>query len=342
MTRMRAVVQERYGVPEQVLHVREVDIPEPAPDEVLVRVRAASVNPDVWHAITGYPRLMRLMGAGLARQKQLIPGLDMAGEVAAAGSDVTDFRPGDAVFGETHDRIQWINGGAYAEYACVPQHVLSLKPDNMTFEQAGSIPTSGIIALVNLRKHIRPEPGQCIVINGAAGGVGSIAIQMAKANGAYVIGVDHTSRLEYMRTLGADQVIDYTQEDVTELIQDIDLIVDVASTLSLSGSKRILKPDGLIVIIGHDHYGARGRKTLGGIPYFFGLMLWARFDRHLPWPSFDTMEKRDAMETLRGMIQSGALNPVVARTYSLSEVPAAIRCLQVGQACGRIVIVPCD
>ena len=340
MMRMRAVVQDAYGAPDQVLHVREVDIPEPDADELLVRVRAASVNPDVWHAVTGYPRVMRLMGAGLRRPKEPIPGLDMAGEVTAAGSGVVDFRPGDAVFGETHDRIQWVNGGAYAEYVCVPQHVLSLKPDNITFEQAGSIPTSGIIALVNLRKHIRPEPGQRIVINGAAGGVGSIAIQMAKTKGAHVIGVDHTSRLDYMRSLGADEVMDYTSEDVTELEQDVDLIIDVASTLSLSGCKRILKPDGLIVTIGHDHYGRKGRKTLGGIPHFLGLMLWARFDRNLDRSWFETMEKRDAMDILRGMLEAGELTPKVARTFPLSEVHSAIQCLQEGQLSGRIVIVP--
>jgi NADPH:quinone reductase-like Zn-dependent oxidoreductase len=340
VTTMRAIVQDRYGAPEKVLHLREVDIPIPAPNEVLVRVRAASVNPDVWHAISGYPRVLRLMGAGLKRQKQPIPGLDMAGEVTAVGHDVTDFRPGDAVFGETHDQIQWVNGGAYAEYVCVPQHVLALKPQNITFEQAATVPTAGIIALVNLRKQLWAKPGQRIVINGAAGGVGSIAIQMAKANGAHVIGVDHTAKLDYMQSLGADKVLDYTQADVTELEKDIDLIIDIASTLPLSASKRILKPDGLIVTIGHDHYGAKGRRTLGGIPHFLAMMLWARFDRNLDKSWFETMEKRDAMEILRNMIEAGELTPIVARTFPLSEVPAAIQCLQEGQQPGRIVIVP--
>ena len=340
MTRMQAVVQDRYGAPDQVLQLREVDIPRPAPDEVQVRVRAASVNPDVWHAIVGYPRLMRIMGAGLRRQKQPIPGLDMAGEITAVGKDVIDFRVGDAVFGETHDRIQWVNGGAYAEYVCVPQHVLAHKPETITFEQAATVPTAGTIALVNLRKFIGARPSQRIVINGAAGGVGSIAIQMAKAHGAFVVGIDHATKLDYMRSLGADKVLDYTQTDVTEEEKDVDLIVDVASTLSLSKCKRILKPDGLYVVIGHDHYGANGRRTLGGIPGFMSLMLRARFDRNLPWPSFETIAKRDAMETLRGMLEAGTLTPVVARTFSLSEVPAAIQCLQEGQTCGRIVIAP--
>ncbi len=340
MTKMRAIVQDRYGAADEVLHLREVDIPDPAPDEVLVRVRAASVSPDVWHAITGYPRVMRLMGAGLGRPKQPIPGLDMAGEAEAVGRDVVDFAPGDAVFGETHDRIQWVNGGAYAEYVCVPQHVLSLKPGDITFEQAATVPTSGIIALVNLRKHIWSRPGQRIVINGAAGGVGSIAIQMAKAEGAFVIGVDHTRKLDLMRSLGADKVADYTQDDITRLEQDIDLIVDVASTLSLSDCKRMLKPDGLIVVIGHDHYGVNGRRTLGGIPYFMGLMARARFDRHLPWPSFETMEKRDAMALLSDMLEARVLTPIVAQTFPLAEAPSAIQCLQRGELCGRIVIVP--
>ncbi len=340
MTRMRAVVQDRYGAPDEVLQLRDVDTPTPAADEVLVRVRAASVTPDVWHAISGYPRLMRLMGAGLRTQKQPIPGLDMAGEVAAVGDAVVDFHPGDAVFGEAHDGVQWINGGTYAEYVCAPEHVLSRKPENISFEQSASLPTSGIIALVNLRKHLRSTPGQRIVVNGGGGGVGSIAIQMAKANGAEVVGVDHPAKLDYMRTLGADRVLDYTQEDVTRLDERFDLIVDVASTLSLSDCRRILEADGLYVVIGHAHYGKRGQRTFGGIPSFLALMARAPFDRHLDGSWFETMEKRKALDILRDMVEAGELTPIVARTFPLDEVPAAIQCLQDGQTPGRIVIAP--
>jgi NADPH:quinone reductase-like Zn-dependent oxidoreductase len=170
--------------------------------------------------------------------------------------------------------------------------------------------------------------------------VGSIAIQMAKASGAHVVAVDHGTKLDYMRELGADEVMDYAREDVTCLDQRFDLIVDVASTLALSDCRRILEPDGRYIVIGHEHYGAKGRRTLGGIRKFIGLMLWARFDRHLPWPSFETMEKRDAMEILRGMLEAEQLTPIVGRTFPLEQVPEAIQCLQAGQTSGRIVIVP--
>ena len=340
MMSMRAIVQERYGVPDEVLHLRETEIPKPGPGQVLVRVRAASVHPDVWHVITGYPRLLRLMGAGLRRPKQPIPGTDMAGEVEAVGCDVTRFATGDAVFGETHLQSQWVNGGTYAEYVCAPEDVLSLLPEGITFEQAATVPTAGMIAVNNLRDHIWTRPGQRILINGAAGGVGSIAIQMAKANGATVVAVDHTTKLDFMRSLGADEVIDYTRQDITESKNRFDLIADVASTLSFPHCKRLLEADGTYVIIGHDHYGKKGRRTLGGTPYFFGLMVRAQFDRHLPKPSFETMKKRDAMEILCRMLKSGQLSPTVAKAFPLAEVPSAIQCLQAGQLCGRIVILP--
>jgi NADPH:quinone reductase-like Zn-dependent oxidoreductase len=337
---MRAIIQDRYGAPDEVLHLREIDTPAPGPDEVLVRVRAASVHADVWHVVTGFPRVLRLMGAGLRKPKQPVPGIDMAGIVESVGHSVTNFAPGEAVFGETHRGIQWINGGAYAEYVCVPQDVLARKPESITFEQAASVPTAGMIAINNLRNHLWSRPGQHVVINGAAGGVGSIAIQIARANGAFVVGVDHTTKLDFMRLLGADDVADFTREDITRRSERYDLIIDVASTLSLSDCKRILKSDGKYVIIGHDHFGKYGRRTFGSLPSFFSLMARTPFDRNLPKVEFTLMSKHDAMEILRGLLETGKLTPVVAKTFPLSEVPAALRCLQEGQYCGRIVIVP--
>jgi NADPH:quinone reductase-like Zn-dependent oxidoreductase len=337
---MRAIIQERYGAPDEVLHLRDIDIPTQGPDELLVRVRAASVHADVWHVVTGYPRVLRLMGAGLRKPKQPIPGSDMAGIVEAVGRDVTGFAPGDAVFGETHRQMQWVNGGAYAEYVCVPQDVLSRKPQGITFEQAASVPTAGMIAVNNLDGRLWSRPGQRVMINGAAGGVGSIAIQIAKAKGAFVVGTDHTIKQDFMRSLGADEVVDYTREDITRRGDRYDLIVDVASTLSLSDCKRILQPDGAYVIIGHDHYGKSGRRTLGSLPHIFGLMARAPFERRLPRPRFETMSKHDAMEILRGLIEAGKLTPVVARTFPLAQAPTALRSLQEEQLCGRIVVVP--
>jgi NADPH:quinone reductase-like Zn-dependent oxidoreductase len=337
---MRAIIQDRYGPPEEVLQLREMDVPIPGPDEVLVRARAASVHPDVWHVVTGHPRVLRLMGAGVRRPKQPVPGSDMAGVVEAVGRDVTAFAPGDAVFGETHRGMQWVNGGAYAEYVCVPHEVLARKPEGVTFEQAASVPTAGMIAVNNLRRHLWSRPGQRVLINGAAGGVGSVAIQLARAQGAFVTGVDHTAKLDLMRSLGADEVVDYTQENVTRRSDRYDLIVDVASTLSISDCRRILEPDGAYVIIGHDHYGQRGRRTLGSLPHIFGLMARSLFDRHIPKPWFEPMKKGEAMEILREMLEAGKLTPVVARTFPLAQAPAALRCLEEGQACGRIVVVP--
>jgi NADPH:quinone reductase-like Zn-dependent oxidoreductase len=337
---MRAIIQDRYGAPDEVLHLREIDTPTPGPDEVLVRVRAASVHADVWHVVTGSPRVLRLMGAGLRKPEQPVPGIDMAGIVESVGRDVIGFAPGDAVFGETHRKMQWVNGGAYADYVSVPHDVLVRKPEGITFEQAASVPTAGMIAINNLRDRLWSRAGQRVVINGAAGGVGSIAIQMARANGAHVVGVDHTGKLNFMRSLGADEVVDYTREDFTQRSERYDLIVDVASTLSLSACRRVLEPDGAYVIIGHDHYGKNGRRTFGSLPHIFGLMARAPFDRHLPRPGFETMNKREAMEILSELLETGKLIPVVARTFPLTEVPAALRYLQEGSLCGRIVVVP--
>ena len=333
---MKALVQDRYGPFDQVLQVREIDQPKIGDDEVLVRVRAASVHPDIWHTVTGLPQIFRLM-TGLRKPKHPVPGTDLAGQVEAVGKNVTRFKPGDEVFGDvTMPRLA--NGGTYAEYAAVPQDALVYKPKNVTFEQAGSIPTSGFIA-----SHIagRLKPGQHALINGAGGCVGSIAVQMARADGALVTGVDCAERLEMIRALGADRVVDYRREDITQSRERYDYILDVASTLSFRDSKRILTPYGIYNLIGHAHYGQVGGRLLGIVPEFALLMMRAPFDRHLPKIDFKALPgKQQILSRLRALLETGQLTPTVARTFSLAEVPAAMRCLIEGQVTGRIVITP--
>lgn len=337
---MKAIIQDNYGASDDVLRLREIDMPVVGEDDVLVRVRAASVHADIWHVVTGQPYVLRLMGGGFFRPKDPIPGTDMAGTVEAAGGNVTRFRPGDAVFGETVKANQWTNGGAFAEYVSVHQDALELKPGNISFEQAAAVPTSGLIVLNNLQGERRIRPGQKVLINGAAGGVGSLAVQIAKACGAHVTGVDSTAKLEMVRSLGADRVIDYTKEDFTRLGERYDLIFDIASTLSLAESRRALAPTGIFILIGHDHYGNTGRRVLGSLPRFFLLAAISPFVRQLPKMFFAPLDKRETMAVLREFLETGKLTPVVDRTFPLNKVPEAIRYLQEGTARGKIIVVP--
>jgi D-arabinose 1-dehydrogenase-like Zn-dependent alcohol dehydrogenase len=213
---MKAIVQEKYGSPEDVLELKEIDKPVVKDDEVLLRVHAASVHPDVWHVVRGRPYVLRIMGAGLLKPKNGVPGTDVAGHVESVGKNVAHFRAGDEVFGESVRGHQWHNGGAYAEYASIPEDQLALKPANVTFEQAAAAPTSGLIALQILPNGERPQPGHSVLVNGAGGGVGAFAVQIAKAYGANVTGVDNPEKLEMVRSLGADQVVDYTREKPEE------------------------------------------------------------------------------------------------------------------------------
>ncbi len=337
---MKAIVQDKYGPPDDVLQLREIDKPAIGDDEVLVRVRAASVHPDVWHVVTGRPYVLRLMGAGMLRPKNRVPGTDVAGLVESVGKDVALFGPGDEVFGETHTKLQWRNGGAYAEYVSVPQDALAHKPSGITFEQAAAVPTSGFIALHNLQSGGQIQPGQSVLINGAGGGVGTIAVQLAKAYGARVTGVDSTEKMEMVRSLGADCVIDYTQEDFTRRGERYDLILDVASNLSLTVCKRALMPKGVYVLIGHDHFGDAAGRILGSLPRVLRLVALSPFDSQLPDPKFSIPSKGAVMAVLKEFLEAGKLTPVVDRTYPLKEVPEAMRYLQGGRACGKIIITP--
>ncbi|MDH2426900.1 NAD(P)-dependent alcohol dehydrogenase [Sphaerisporangium sp. TRM90804] len=332
---MKAVVHDSYGSPD-VLRLREIDIPAVGDDEVLVRVRAASVHPDVWHVVSGRPYVLRLMGAGLRRPRNPVPGTDVAGHVESVGKSVTRFKPGDEVFGETLRGNQWRNGGAFAEYVCAPQDGLALKPAGVTFEQAAAVPTSALIALQHLPAK-RLRPGGRVLVNGAGGGVGSFAVQIAKAYGATVIGVDHGAKLDMVRSLGADRVIDYTQEDFTRAGERYDLIFDVPGNHSFADCRRVLTPEGTYVLIGHDHFGGVGGRWLGSLPHFSKLMALSLFRAQLPKPS-SPPSREESMAVLAELLETGKLTPIVGRTYPLSEVPEAIRHLVEGEAQGKIVI----
>jgi NADPH:quinone reductase-like Zn-dependent oxidoreductase len=334
---MKAIVQERYGSPDD-LELREVDQPAVGDDEVLVRVRAASLHPDVWHVVTGRPYVVRLMGTGFFKPKDPIPGTDMAGIVESVGKSATAFRQGDAVFGETIDTDQWTNGGAFSEYVSVRQDLLALKPDNVTFAQAASVPTSGFIALMNLRGASQSLPGKEVLVNGAGGGVGSLALQITKAYGARVTAVDSTSKLSMLRSLGADQVIDYTKEDFTRRGVRYDLIFDVPGNYPFSACKRALTPDGRYVLIGYDNFGAAGNHVLGIIPYFFKLMLFSRFVKQLRGPGLPLPSRKDAMAVLRELLEAGKITPIIDSTYPLTEVGEAFRHMIEDQPQGKVMI----
>lgn len=334
---MKAVVQDRYGPPD-VLKLREVDKPPVGDDEVLVRVRAASVHPDVWHVVSGQPYVVRIFGAGLLKPKNPVPGTDMAGVVESVGKNVTRFRPGDTVFGETIHLNQWTNGGAYAEYVSVQQDLLALKPDNITFEQAASVPTSGFITLLNLRDRSQFRPGHQVLINGAGGGVGTIALQIAKAHGAHVTAVDSTSKLGMLRSLGADEVIDYAREDFTHRGVLYDLVFDIPGNHRFSACRRVLKPHGRYVLIGHDNFGASGKRVLGGVPYFFKLMFLARFVKQLRGPRVPLPTRKEAMAVLRELLEAGKITPIVDSTYPLSEASDALRHMIEDETQGKVII----
>jgi NADPH:quinone reductase-like Zn-dependent oxidoreductase len=333
---MRAIVQRGYG---SVDHLTLVEIarPEPAEDEVLVRVRAASVHPDVWHVVAGRPAVLRLMGSGLRRPRERVPGTDVAGVVDSVGSSVTRFKPGDEVFGETIRGWQWRNGGGFAEYATAPQAAVALKPPSVAFEEAAAVPTAGLIALNNLPQR-RVRRGSRVLVNGAAGGVGAIAVQLAKAYGADVTGVDHASKLALVSSLGADRVIDYTSEDFTRSGERWDLIFDVPGNHPFREVRRALEPRGSYVLIGHDAFGATGHRWLGGIPRALGLAARSLVTPQLRGGSFAPPDKRQLMDTLAQLMETGQLRVVVDRAFPLDQAPQALHHLMSGQPSGRVVV----
>jgi NADPH:quinone reductase-like Zn-dependent oxidoreductase len=321
---MQAIANSEYGPPED-LKLEEIDPPAVDEDGVLVRVRAASVNPLDWHTMRGQPYLVRLM-MGLRRPKRPVRGVDMAGTVEAVGANVTQVRPGDEVYG-------WGRYGALAEYeragesSCVP------KPDGLSFEQAAAIPMAGCTALQALRDKGGLQPGQRVLINGAAGGVGTFAVQIAKALGANVTGVCSTRNVDLVRSIGADEVIDYTAEDFTKGPQRYDLIVTLAGNRSLSDLRRALTPKGTLVLAGGGSDGQWLAPLLGPL----GALILSRFVGQRLVTLLAVMRKDDLL-FLNELIDAGKLTPVIDRTYPLAEAPEALRYLEAGHARGKVVV----
>jgi NADPH:quinone reductase-like Zn-dependent oxidoreductase len=321
---MKAIVRDTYGSPD-VLELRDIDKPEIGDDEVLVRVHAAGVDRGVWHVMTGLPYPIRLAGYGLRVPKNPIIGSDVAGVVEVLGKNVSRFQPGDEVFG--------IGKGSYAEYVCAREDKLAHKPANLTSEQAAVVAISGLTALQGLRDHGRLEPEQKVLVIGASGGVGTFAVQLAKAFGAHVTGVCSTTKVDMVRSIGADHVIDYTREDFAEGDQRYDLILDIGGNSSLSRLRRALTPKGVLVITG----GEGGGRWLGGTDrQLRALMLSPFVDQKLG--TFVSSENHEDMIVLKELIEAGKVAPVIDRTYPLSEVPEAIRYLEEGHAQGKVVI----
>jgi NADPH:quinone reductase-like Zn-dependent oxidoreductase len=334
---MKAVYQRKYGAPDEVLEVRQVDKPMPSAGEVLVRVRAASMHPDVWHMMHGRPYVLRIMGAGLLRPRNRIPGTDLAGVVEAVGGGVTRFKPGDEVFGESVRGHQWHNGGAFAEYVCTPETSLQRKPKNLSFEQAAAVPTSGYIALKGVRDEGGVKPDQRVLVNGAGGGVGTLAVQIAKGYGAEVTAVDTAAKHAMLRSIGADRVIDHEREDFTTADERYDLVIDVPGNHPLRAIRRVLADDGAYVLIGHDLFGRRGHRVIGTMGRFLKALVYSPFvSQRMALTAAD--DPKDHLATLKALIDDGRLVPVVDRTYSLDDVVEAIRFLETGDVKGKIVI----
>jgi NADPH:quinone reductase-like Zn-dependent oxidoreductase len=325
---MKAAVCNRYGPPD-VIQIKDVEKPVPKDDEVLIKVRAAAVNPLDRTAMRGTPYLVRLMG-GLREPKDPRLGVDVAGQIEGVGKNVTRFKPGDDVFGMCK--------GAFAEYVCTPESAkgmsaLGIKPKNVTFEQAAAAPVAAFTALQGLRDKGQIQPGQKVLINGAAGGVGTFAVQMAKSFGANVTGVCSTKNVNLVRSLGADRVMDYTQEDFTTSGQDYDLLFDCVGNHSLSACRRVLTPKGKCIVVGAPH----GRWLSPVDRLLKALVLSLFMSSRKPVPFIANANQSD-LAIIRELIETGKVTPVIDRCYPFSEVPEAIRYWEEGHARGKVVI----
>jgi NADPH:quinone reductase-like Zn-dependent oxidoreductase len=320
---MKAIVQDEYGAPEDVFKLQETDKPTVGDGEVLVRVHAAPVSGDDWHLRRGLPYVARFV-TGLRKPRNRVPGLELAGTVEAVGKDVTTLQPGDEVFG-------WCDG-SFAEYASVPEGQLVLKPANLTLEEAAAVPISGFTALQALRDRAQIQPGQKVLITGASGGVGTYAVQIAKSCGAEVTGVCSTAKMDLVRSIGADHVIDYTEEGFAEGGDGYDVLLDIYGNPSLSDCRRALKPRGTLVFIG----GTGGRWFMGADRWLRGLLL-APFLR-LKVRLLVHKDRQEDLVTLKELIEAGEVTPVLDKTYPLAKASEAVRLVAEGRARGQIVI----
>ncbi|RIV39232.1 NAD(P)-dependent alcohol dehydrogenase [Micromonospora radicis] len=325
---MRAIVQDRYGPPE-TLRLADVDVPVPGSEEVLVRIEAAALNAYDWHVMRGDPRLARL-SLGWSRPRARIRGRDFAGRVTAVGTQVRQIRPGDAVFGDLGDA-----NGAFAEYACLPEHLVAPAPANLTPRQAAALPLAGVTALMGLSDLGQVEPGQRVLVNGASGGVGTLAVQLAKALGATVTGVCRTRNVDLVRSLGADQVVDYTRTDFTRHAGRHDLVLDLVGNRSITALRRSLTPTGTLVLSGGGVY--RGGSLVGPVWLLTRGRLLAPLVRQRI-AILTATPSRPHLDRLRAHAEAGRLTPVVDRTYPLDEVPQAIRYLEAEHARAKVVI----
>lgn len=323
---MKAIVYRDYGSPD-VLKLEEVEKPTPGDDQVLVRIRAAAANPMDYHLMSG-AYILRPM-TGLARPKPTRPGADFAGEVEAVGRNVTRFKPGDAVVGGVL--------GVFAEYVCAPENRLALKPANLTFEQAAAIPVAGVTALQGLRDNGRLQSGQKVLINGASGGVGTFAVQIAKSFGAHVTGVCSQANVDLVRSIGADHVIDYTNEDFTRSAERYDLMFDCIGNRPLSACLRVITRKGAYVAAGV----RPGGRWIGPLPHLLHVLVSSWFSsQHVVF--FLARIKGEDLNVLKELIEANKVTPVIDRVYTLSEAPEAIRYLKKGHARGKVVITVQD
>ena len=324
---MKAIVYRNYGSPD-VLKCEEVEKPTAGDDEVLIKVRSASVNPLDWHFVRGIPYVLRMM-AGVSKPKNTRPGVDLAGRVEVVGRNVTQFKPGDEVFGTGR--------GAFAEYSCAHENKLALKPARLTFEQAAAVPVAGITALQGLRDKGGLQPGQKVLINGAAGGVGTFAVQIAKSFGADVTGVCSTRNLDMVYSIGADHVIDYTKEDFTKSAQRYDLLFDNVGNRRLADCIRVVVKKGILVMNGGGSLKENEGQWLGPLVGSLSALVSSPFVSQ-KLPSILASINSNDLCVLKDLVDAGRVTPVIDRSYGLIDVPDAIRYLEEGHARGKVVI----